>query len=1257
MTDDSSLLSNYKTWDKKESNIYSVTDSIIKVKGIGILKLTLNYNDTFKVVNIPTFHCSNIVGTYISEMDLVNEGVDYRSIDGDPHLFWKDGFVKLHRNRKSVEIPKCLVVDETPRGGYIAGIHEALGHIQKSKAIQSLKEGYVYVANDEDESWKKADSCLDCTTAKARRCDHIVGSRNKYIVNIPFYNVCSDLMFIGNDITDTYIDSNSAFSYVLTIVCEYSRYVFAFALKSKAEVLPYIKRVNSYIRKRFDSSIRSFHTDRGTEYLSKEIQDYFDSQGIVHTTTNGYASMETGQAERLNLTLRNDIKANLLSSGLDTKYWIYILEYVVSIRNKTIKDGTGKSPEGVVMNWVNPDDEPKEIFHHEFKTLGRHGIWYDVGSKRSDLKSYGHNCFYLGPASYPCLGKAWVRDGDRVLVFKRDKENKMRAEVIETTNVVYTFPPITYKQCTPDMLGLEDTNVLKETNPSLHSGRKPLDLMTNPPPMENMMFVNFGPINGESYGELPVKETNKTINTEPIIQEESESEVVPNTMEPSHTTGEMKDNPVESDNNTEIDHSVQTSEVECTENSNNTGSTIEADTSKPSEVTTQNNSQDGENIENALDNGSIKDIVETTQAKLVTYEVDKNLQDFRTPHGTVTLPEGRLLRSRYSLNHVSAIKLAAVLDRLPGEMMFPDRLIYQVVRNDPEEGPGWIKAYNTEKESHIHQGSWDPKPIRTGDKDILRKSVQVQIICTEKRPKNGVKPKKVRFVLRGDKQDPSTYKDTFSPTLSYDLFRILVAEAVDKNCYLILIDIKTAYLNAPIDYELYVELPKCMEDKPSDLRKGEKVVHRLRKAVYGLKQSGRQWYKTLSTWLLSKGFKERGDVPCVLVKTNDTTGEILLMIGFFVDDMIISGKTQVIAEEFVKELETAYELKRTVPDNNGFRDILGINIREKRDKKTGILKWIDLSLSKYISQLIEGMGLSEDFRSQKTIMTPMTPGFQFDPSIESSIELTGEQLAKDVTWCREVVGALQYIAMAARPDLSYAANYMARFVTYPHPKIKKELMRILRYTYITRGKMIRFSRMDRYESNRDRLITYSDADHAGDPSSRKSTLGAVFMMNGGPVSWYAKIAKFVATSSADAEVAAMVEAGNKLSYLREVMVFLKVLGLEYSRWSEVCPNSGGALLKLAYTDNVDLNVDQSSKIKPLVVFVDNTAALDIARKGTTSGKTKHIGIRAARAHEIMEKEHIEYIYKNTKAMLADIFTKPVSVEVMKTLLPQLLVDE
>lgn len=49
MSVNSSALSKYLTWDKEESNIYSVIDSGIKIKRIGILKLTLNYNDTSKI--------------------------------------------------------------------------------------------------------------------------------------------------------------------------------------------------------------------------------------------------------------------------------------------------------------------------------------------------------------------------------------------------------------------------------------------------------------------------------------------------------------------------------------------------------------------------------------------------------------------------------------------------------------------------------------------------------------------------------------------------------------------------------------------------------------------------------------------------------------------------------------------------------------------------------------------------------------------------------------------------------------------------------------------------------------------------------------------------------------------------------------------------------------------------------------------------------------------------------------------------------
>ena len=62
------------------------------------------------------------------------------------------------------------------------------------------------------------------------------------------------------------------------------------------------------------------------------------------------------------------------------------------------------------------------------------------------------------------------------------------------------------------------------------------------------------------------------------------------------------------------------------------------------------------------------------------------------------------------------------------------------------------------------------------------------------------------------------------------------------------IDIKTAYLNAPIDCELYVEQPEgfTLTD-----RKGENLVYKLKKSLHGLKQSGRNWNGVLHSYLVN----------------------------------------------------------------------------------------------------------------------------------------------------------------------------------------------------------------------------------------------------------------------------------------------------------------------------------------------------------------------------------------------------------------------
>ena len=63
-------------------------------------------------------------------------------------------------------------------------------------------------------------------------------------------------------------------------------------------------------------------------------------------------------------------------------------------------------------------------------------------------------------------------------------------------------------------------------------------------------------------------------------------------------------------------------------------------------------------------------------------------------------------------------------------------------------------------------------------------------------------------------------------------------------------DINVAYLNATLENLIYMQKPPgYYEDKT-------KHVLLLKKCLYGLKQSGREWYKCLSRALFNMGFKK-----------------------------------------------------------------------------------------------------------------------------------------------------------------------------------------------------------------------------------------------------------------------------------------------------------------------------------------------------------------------------------------------------------------
>ena len=130
-----------------------------------------------------------------------------------------------------------------------------------------------------------------------------------------------------------------------------------------------------------------------------------------------------------------------------------------------------------------------------------------------------------------------------------------------------------------------------------------------------------------------------------------------------------------------------------------------------------------------------------------------------------------------------------------------------------------------------------------------------------------------------------------------------------------------------------------------------------------------------------------------------------------------------------------------------------------------------------------------------------------------------------------VVGSLMYLALTTRPDITFSAGVLARFNSNPGPahwQAAKHLMRYLKGTThyrITYGPSL----------SPQPFITYSDADHGGNPDNGKSTGGYVVKIGSGAVSWSSRLQSLVTLSTTEAEHISAVEAGKEILWIRQFM--------------------------------------------------------------------------------------------------------------------------
>jgi len=145
---------------------------------------------------------------------------------------------------------------------------------------------------------------------------------------------------------------------------------------------------------------------------------------------------------------------------------------------------------------------------------------------------------------------------------------------------------------------------------------------------------------------------------------------------------------------------------------------------------------------------------------------------------------------------------------------------------------------------------------------------------------------KARLVAQGFTQRPGIdFNETYSPVMSGITFRYLISLAVQKHLSMQLMDVVTAYLYGSLDSDIYMKVPEGIPIPNPNANRNMYCV-KLKKTLYGLKQSGRMWYNRLSEFFLAKGYTSSDDSPCVFIEKSDTG---FCIISVYVDDLNIIG--------------------------------------------------------------------------------------------------------------------------------------------------------------------------------------------------------------------------------------------------------------------------------------------------------------------------------------------------------------------------------
>ena len=484
----------------------------------------------------------------------------------------------------------------------------------------------------------------------------------------------------------------------------------------------------------------------------------------------------------------------------------------------------------------------------------------------------------------------------------------------------------------------------------------------------------------------------------------------------------------------------------------------------------------------------------------------------------------------------------------------------------------WLKAINKEIKSLESKGCWR---ITTppANSNIIRGKFVFRV-----KVKRDEVTFKARLVAQGFSQvEGKDYNETYSPVAKATSMRTVIALATILGLELHQVDFSTAYINADLQEEIYMY-------PPAGLNVPNGKVLRLLKSIYGLKQSGLNWYKCCTNYLLDCGFTRLVSDPCIFTKSINGRPIILAV---YVDDIIIAGKSRTDIIQIKNSLAEKFDIH-----DLGLLDYyLGIFVKQDIQNRT-----TTLNQSQYIRNLLHRFNM-EDCKPRSH---PMTTNFHIDILEKKQLSQENQEFVQNFPY-KELIGSLMYIAVCTRPDIAYAVNTLARFSTNPNLTTCKAALNILRYLKGTIDQGLQYS------GKSVTLTGFADSDWARCNLTRRSTTAFCFFIGNCLISWQSRLQTTVALSSTEAEYMALSTACQEAIWLRSL---LSELGFH-----------------MPYSTTI---------------WCDNKGAIQLCLNPVHHRRTKHIAIRYHFIREQVASHSIIVDYMPTNEMLADILTKPLT---------------